>query len=163
MTRMPSSPLRLTVTSAHHRHLTVTVVGDLGFENADQLADTVTRALCDKPVSDAAVHAAGTGSTEPAAPTATRCVVLDMTGLTHFDSYALSVLLSLRSTATAHGVRLVLAHRPAHLDRLLRRTGVHPLFDHPAGTSAGDRTVDDGEAITAPTSLHRGHRPIRRG
>ncbi|QQQ74241.1 STAS domain-containing protein [Saccharothrix sp. 6-C] len=130
MTRLPSSPLRLTVTSAHHRRLTVAVAGDLGFENADQLADTVARALRGGPVGDAAVPAAGATSAEPA--TAERRLVLDMTGLTHFDSYALSVLLSLRGTAAEHGMRLVLDHRPAHLDRLLRRTGVHPLFDEPA-------------------------------
>ncbi|XVS61679.1 STAS domain-containing protein [Actinosynnema sp. CA-299493] len=128
MTRPPSSPPRLTVTFAHHGHLTVTVAGELGFDNADQFADTVAHALSDGPVDGDAVHPA----TEPAAPTSARCLVLDMTGLTYFDSYALSVLLSLRGTATAHGLRLVLAHRPTHLDRLLRRTGVHPLFDHPA-------------------------------
>ncbi|NUT45772.1 MAG: STAS domain-containing protein [Saccharothrix sp.] len=135
MTRLPPSPLRLTVTSALPRRLTVTVTGELGFGNADQLADVVGRALRDKPVGDVAGHPPAPGAAEPAsgpeAPTPGRCLVLDMAGLTHFDSYALSVLLALRDTAAAHDMLLVLAHRPAHLDRLLRRTGVHALFDHP--------------------------------
>lgn len=136
MTRRPSSPLRLTVTSARHRHLTVTVVGDLGFDNADQLADTVTHALDDRPVGDEVPHPADAGR-----------LVLDMTALTYFDSYALSVLLSLRGIAADHGMRLVLAHPPAHLDRLLRRTGVRPLFDHPALPAAS------GEPHSHRTSL----------
>ncbi|MFJ5228534.1 STAS domain-containing protein [Kitasatospora sp. NPDC088391] len=79
-----------------------------------------------------------------AAAPAARAVRLDCGGMTLCDSMGLSALLQIRRDTAAAGLRLLLDHRPAHLDRLLRLTGTtaHLLGDTPDAApdaAPGDR------------------------
>lgn len=95
--------------------LTVTVGGPLDFDTADELLETVARALD--------------------GPRAAPLLALDLARVTLCDSMGLSALLSLRRRTTADGVRLMLLRRPPLLDRLLELTGT---TEYLVGTAAGE-------------------------
>ena len=95
--------------------LTVTVAGPLDFDTAEELLETVAKALAEN--------------------RAQPLLTLDLADLTLCDSMGLSALLSVRRRATADGIRLVLLSRPRHLDRLLELTGT---ADYLVGAPEGE-------------------------
>jgi anti-anti-sigma factor len=72
--------------------------------------------------------------------TGLRSVKIDCTALELCDSTGLSSLLLLRRRTHALGIDLVLANRPALLDRILERTGT---FDYLTDTTTGANREED--------------------
>lgn len=110
MTTLPPTHLRLT-TVALEDGLRVEIDGDLDYDSADRLLETVTEQLAERPgLGRLHLHCAGLGVT---------------------DSMGLSILLMIRRRTTAAAVQLHLDDRPANLDRLLEITGT---LEHLTGT-----------------------------
>jgi anti-anti-sigma factor len=91
------------------RSACVRVSGDVDYETADEIVETASQLLAQRPdLID--LH-------------------LDLSDLTFLDSAALSGLLLLHRRTTESGVALHLDHRPAFLDRVLQVTGLYGHFD----------------------------------
>ncbi|MFI9379720.1 STAS domain-containing protein [Kutzneria sp. NPDC052558] len=95
--------LRLDWTMPEDRLARLTVQGDLDFTCAAQLLDTVTARLSEHP--------------------SLRGLHVDCAGLSHCDSYGLSMLLMAHRRALAAGVAFRLDNRSTALDRMLELTG----------------------------------------
>jgi len=93
------------------------VVGELNFQSAGRLIETVTEELARHPE--------------------LRELRLDCTGLDHCDSSGLSVLLMAQRRTQAAGVTLYLDNRSSTLERMLELTGT---VDYLAGDAADDRS-----------------------
>ncbi|MFJ4675422.1 MULTISPECIES: STAS domain-containing protein [unclassified Kitasatospora] len=95
------------------RTATVPVDGELDHESCGELVRAVAGHLAARPRVDV--------------------VRLDCGGMSLCDSMGLSALLQIRRDVDAAGRRLLLDHRPAHLERLLRLTGTadYLLADRP--------------------------------
>ncbi|WP_051765126.1 STAS domain-containing protein [Saccharothrix syringae] len=107
--------LTCTVVLVDDRTARVLVSGDLVHGNGDVLRDAISDLLAEH--RPAHLH-------------------LDFTDLSLCDSTGLSVLLGARRAADAVGAALHLEHRPAWLDRVLRRTGT---FHHLVPDQVEDR------------------------
>ncbi|BAJ26353.1 MULTISPECIES: STAS domain-containing protein [Kitasatospora] len=89
--------------AAPHRAVTVRVEGELDHESCEELVRAVAAHLAAQPPY--------------------QVVRVDCAAMSLCDSMGLSALLQIRRDTDAAGRRLLLEHRPAHLDRLLRLTG----------------------------------------
>ncbi|MFJ1755500.1 STAS domain-containing protein [Kitasatospora sp. NPDC088134] len=114
----PATTLAAAITT-----VTVRIDGELDHESCEDLLRDVAGRLAADPAAGA--------------------VRLDCGGMTLCDSMGLSALLQLRRDTAAAGLLLLLDHRPAHLDRLLRLTGTtaHLLGDTP-GAAPGAAPAD---------------------
>ncbi|MFJ9539714.1 STAS domain-containing protein [Streptomyces sp. NPDC101225] len=113
MTTLPPTHLQLTLAGTGDR-LRIEIDGDLDYDTADRLLDTVTAHLAARPdLGHLHLRCAGLGVT---------------------DSMGLSILLMIRRRTMAADVRLHLEDRPAHLDRLLEITGT---FAYLTGSAPG--------------------------
>jgi anti-anti-sigma factor len=113
MTIPPPPHLQLTTVDVEDG-LRVELVGDLDYDTADRLLETVTAQLAARPsLGHLHLHCAGIGVT---------------------DSMGLSILLMIRRHAATANVQLHLDDRPASLNRLLEITGTlaHLTGDNPA-------------------------------
>lgn len=115
MTTLPPAHLELTTVDTEDG-LRIEIDGDLDYDTSDQLLDTVTAQLVERPgLGHLHLHCAGLGVT---------------------DSMGLSILLMIRRRTTAAGVQLHLDARPAVLDRLLEITGTFEYLTGDAPTRA---------------------------
>ncbi|MEU5384001.1 STAS domain-containing protein [Kitasatospora cineracea] len=111
MSTSPVPPPR--PTAGPSRTATVPVEGELDYESCGELLRAVAAHLAARPRVDV--------------------VRVDCGGMSLCDSMGLSALLQVRRDVDAAGRRLLLDHRPAHLERLLRLTGTadYLLTDRP--------------------------------
>lgn len=130
MTATPPAHLRLT--AVDEGTVRIELHGDLDYDNADRLLDTVTGQLAAHPRLEH-LH-------------------LDCGGLGVVDSMGLSVLLMIHRRTSGAGVHLHLDHRSAQLDRLLAVTGTMDHLTAPeSGATGPSHTTgeDAGQARSA--------------
>ncbi|QNP61719.1 STAS domain-containing protein [Streptomyces genisteinicus] len=122
MTTHPDDILQLTVTTAADGGVCLRLAGELDWESAADLVESVRDHLGRTPVR-LPVH-------------------VDCAQLTVCDSTGLSALLMVHRDVTASGAVLRLENRPAFLDRMLTLTGT---LDHLTGSlPPAGRLEDDG-------------------
>jgi anti-anti-sigma factor len=111
----------------------VCVAGDLVYGSTDELVETVSRVLTERP---GVPH-----------------LYLDFIDLAFCDSAGLSALLLVHRKTSASGTQLHLAHRPPQLDRLLDITG---LLDYLTSCPDVESAGETAEPAGAPTETEIG-------
>ncbi|MFD8596007.1 STAS domain-containing protein [Kitasatospora sp. NPDC059646] len=100
--------LRVTVERVSESVCVVRPVGDMDMDRRHQFAAALDEAM---------------------QPPAARVVVVDLAGLGFCDSTGVNALLTARTTASAAGIRLVVAGPSQQMLRLLEATGADEVFD----------------------------------